>query len=228
MTKASLHWQMGATDEALATWAIAVERLRASRHAEGLCQALKTLGDVMVGLNRPAQARSYLEEAVELFAQLEDYEGAATVWSRIGHVHEELGDYPAAMAAWGKGRTICQRLANASLELEIVEGMARFTRVQVPEPSLALQYYREAVALARAAGLRDREGEIRNTTAIVEWERGRYAEALEEYYRSEECFREAGEPAKIGLILNSIGVTLHKLGRLEAASSQLRAAVKHN
>lgn len=228
MTKASLHWQMGATDEALETWAVALDRLRSSRHAEGLAQALRTLGDVLIGLNRPDEARPHFEEAVGLFAQLEDYEGAADLWKRIGHVHEQLGNYPEAMAAWGKGRIICQQLENAGLELDIVTAMARFTRSQVPEPSLSLQYYREAVTSAKAAGRIDREGEIRNTTAIIEWERGRYADALEEYERAYECFREAGESAKLGLILNSIGVTLHKLGRLDEAASRLRAAVKHN
>ena len=99
MTKASLLWQLGRTDEALDTWQLAVSQLRSCRHAEGLSQALKTLSDVLIGLDRPAEAEPYLEEAVDLFVQLEDMEGAASIWQRLGRVREQLGKYREAMAA---------------------------------------------------------------------------------------------------------------------------------
>jgi tetratricopeptide (TPR) repeat protein len=113
-------------------------------------------------------------------------------------------------------------------ELEIVEQMARFTRKQVPEPSLALQYYREAMTTARSIGDVAKEGDLHNTMGIIEWERENFTNALDHYERALGLLQQQEETADIGLIRTGIGVTLHKLGRTDEAIDRLQDAVRHN
>ena len=225
---ALIYWERGDTEKALQTWEEAVRVLRKAQHAAGLSQTTRTLGEVLIGLDRHQEALPYLQEAATLFARLEDRQAEARVWNNIGTVFEREGDYPDAMAAWGKGRTLSQQITDSALELDIVESMARLTRRDVPEPSLALQYYREALALAEATDGTAKEGELRNTMAIIEWERGNYQESLQHYERALEIFQACDETSNVGHILNSIGVTLHKLGRVDDAIERLEAAVRHN
>ena len=55
-----------------ATYRQAIELSRRARHAEGLAQALRTLGEVLFELGRHEEALPCLAEAAEFFAQLED------------------------------------------------------------------------------------------------------------------------------------------------------------
>jgi tetratricopeptide (TPR) repeat protein len=60
---------------------------------------------------------------------------------------------------------------------------------------------------------------------IVEWGRQNYREALEHYRSAFEIFQNLGDIVHAGLISNSLGVTLHKLGRLKQAASMLQGAL---
>ena len=59
-------------EAALETYRAAVDLSRRARHAEGLVQSLRMLGNALLGLARYDEARPCLEEAAQLFAQLED------------------------------------------------------------------------------------------------------------------------------------------------------------
>jgi tetratricopeptide (TPR) repeat protein/class 3 adenylate cyclase len=225
---ANIEWQQGNTEEAIQTYERAVRMLRRTRHAEGLSHSLRTLADILVGLQRHGEALPHLREAAELCATMEDRQTEAQLWLSIGEVHEQAGDYPEAMTAWGKGRTLAQQAEDTAIELEILQQMALFTRNQVPEPSLALQYYREALAVARSANDAAKEGDLCNTMGIMEWERGNFSDALQHYERALALLQDQEETADAGLVLTSIGVTLHKLGRMDEATERLSQAVQHN
>jgi tetratricopeptide (TPR) repeat protein len=225
---AHILWQQGRTEEAIQTYDKAVRMLRRTRHAEGLSHSLRTLADILLGLQRHEEALPHLEEAAELCHLMEDRQTEAQLWSRIGEVHEKAANYPEAMAAWGKGRALSQQIDDPAMELEILEQMARFTRKQVPEPSLALQYYREALAIAQSTEDSAKESDLRNTMGIIEWERDNFGDALQHYERALEILQQQEESADAGLVLTSIGVTLHKLGRMDEAIDRLEHAVRHN
>jgi len=159
---------------------------------------------------------------------MEDRQTEAQLWSGIGEVHEKAANYPEAMAAWGKGRTISHQIDDPTMELEILEQMARFTRSQIPEPSLALQYYREALAIVQSTEDRAKESDLHNTMGIIEWERGNFGDALQHYEQALEALQLQEDSADAGLVLTSIGVTLHKLGRMDEAIDRLEHALRHN
>jgi tetratricopeptide (TPR) repeat protein len=225
---ANILWQQGRTEEAIQTYEKAVRILRRTRHAEGLSHSLRTLADILVGLHRHSEALPHLEEAADLCALMEDRQTEAQLWSSIGDAHQQDGAYPDAMAAWGKGRTLSRQIADPAMELEFLEQMARFTRSQIPEPSLALQYYREALAIAQSIEDHTKVGDLRNTMGIIEWERENFDDALQHYEQALEALRLQEDSADTGLVLTSIGVTLHRLGRMEEAMSRLEHAIQHN
>ena len=74
-----------------ATYQQAIELSRRARHAEGLAQSLRTLGEVLFELGRHEEALPYLAEAAELFAQLEDAAAEADLWNRAAAAHERTG-----------------------------------------------------------------------------------------------------------------------------------------
>jgi tetratricopeptide (TPR) repeat protein len=86
----------------------------------------------------------------------------------------------------------------------------------------------DAADLAARISDESRQGRLRNTVGILEWQRGSYHSALEQYEKALDLFRRAGDQEGEGIIVNSIGVTLHKLDRLEEAALWLRGAVQQH
>ncbi|MGH7632305.1 MAG: AAA family ATPase, partial [Gemmatimonadaceae bacterium] len=140
--------QAGRIDESLAHYRSAVELTRGANFVPGLAQSLSMLGTLLLGLGRNAEARGHLEEAAQLFAQLKDRQAEARLWTDVARV-DELAHHDAnALACWSRARALRRELRDRAGELVAVEGLARVTRRHVSEPSFALSYYVEAVALA--------------------------------------------------------------------------------
>jgi tetratricopeptide (TPR) repeat protein len=191
----------------------------------GLVQALRMLGEVLLGIGRRTEALAPLEEAIVLFAQLKDRSGEAAVWCRLAAVHEGEGRDAEAMTSWAKARALRQLAGDAAGELEALEGLGRATRRHLAEPALALGYHRDALELAVALADTRAEGRIRNVIGILEWSRGAYGEALVQYERALSVFRSLGDDAGVGLMLNSLGATLKAMHRLQEARGHLREAL---
>ena len=225
---AHAYLQQGKVEESLQLYKKAVDLGRKVKHAVGLSQSLRIFGGVLHGLGRHGEALPYLQEAAELFAQLEDRDTEALMWSRMASAHEEAENYSEALAAWGRARTLHQQTGKDAGELEALEGIARVTRRHVAEPSLALGYYREALDLAQALENRTAEGRLRNTMGILQWHRNEYEKALAHYERALALFQDLGDRIHEGLMLNSLGVTLKKLGRQGEAAARLEAAIALN
>jgi tetratricopeptide (TPR) repeat protein/class 3 adenylate cyclase len=222
---AHVHLQQGDVEESLRYYRQAVDLTRRAKYAPGLAQSLRILGEVLVGLERREEALPYLLEAAGVFAQLRDSETEALIWSMIAGVHQEARNHAEAMAAWGKARMLRREANDLPGELEALEGLAQVTRRQVAEPSLALGYHREALELAEALEDQDAEGRLRNTLGILEWNRGEYAQALQQYERAYALFHGLGDQVHAGLMLNSVGITLKALGRLDEARRRFEEAV---
>jgi predicted ATPase/class 3 adenylate cyclase len=221
---AHIYLQHGRVEESIAFYREAVELTRKAKFIPGLAQALRFLGEVLLGLRREAEALAPLVEAAGLFAQLRDPATEAVLWTEVATVREHRGELGGALAAWGKARALHGQAGVQSRELEALEGLARVTRRHIPETSLALGYYGEALALAERLGELAAAGRLRNTMGIIEWERGRYHEAQAQYQAGLDIFRAQGDLANVALVLASLGVTLDALGRWVEARRCLEEA----
>jgi class 3 adenylate cyclase/tetratricopeptide (TPR) repeat protein len=223
---AHIRLQQGRVDEALATYRLAVEMNRKARHADGCAHVNRSLGEVLVGLGRDAEALPHLREAAALFAQLEDTPNEAVMWRRVAAVHERLGYPEEAGTAWSRARELARAVADIAGEAEAVEGIARAERkLSVAVPAV-VAHYEEALALVMRLGHPKRELAIRNALGIVHWQSGNYGEAVRHFEAALRLCREQGDRVHEGLVLNCLGVTLHRLRRWDEARTILAESVQ--
>jgi predicted ATPase/DNA-binding CsgD family transcriptional regulator len=89
-------------EESVALW-------RELKDEEGLAQALRILGHVMLGQGDPTVARSLGEESVELFRKTDDAFGLATSLATLGLIALIQRDYAAARVSLEESVAICRR-----------------------------------------------------------------------------------------------------------------------
>jgi tetratricopeptide (TPR) repeat protein len=183
------------------------------------------LSELTFTLGRDDEALPLLQEAAQLFGQLEDRDSEALMSRHIAVVYERNGR-PEALAAWERARTLAVASGDPRGELDAVEGVARVTRSTLPAEAAAR--YEDALALAARLGDNARAAAIRNTLGILAWEAGAYAAALGHYEAALAIARELGDRVHEGLALNSIGVTLARLHRYEEARTALEDALAVN
>lgn len=222
---AHLCLQQGRLEEALAYYRQAVEMGRKARYTPGLSQALRMLGEVLLGLGREAEALPHLAEAAGLFAQLEDAGAEAGLWRDAARARERLGEAGDALAAWRRAADLYRGLGDAEAEVEAMEGVARASRrAGLPAPEIR-DAYLHALARAEAIGATAARARLLNGLGIMAWEARDHAEALRRYGDALAIFRQLGDPGGTGLMLNSIAVTLKTMGRRDEARRRLEEAL---
>ena len=223
---AHIQLQQGRVEEALATSREAVELNRKARYADGSALANRTLGEILLGLERHSDALPHLREAATLYAQVQDRENEVLMQRRIAGALESLKQPAAAQALWARLRDTY--LANDDLAhaAEATEGMARTGRMLAQGGDDPVRHYEEAIRLAVKQGDRARELTVRNSLGIVYWERGAYGEAVRQYEVALRICRETGDRVHEGLVLNSLGASLQRLQRFDEARTVLGDAVR--
>jgi tetratricopeptide (TPR) repeat protein/class 3 adenylate cyclase/tRNA A-37 threonylcarbamoyl transferase component Bud32 len=224
---AHLQLQRGDIEGALQTYRQAVDLSRRARHAEGLAQSLRVLGDVLFGLQRYDEAISAMVEAEGVVSQLEDDEGQALLWQRLAQASERAARPAEAESYWELVRQRCEQAGDAPGEALALEGIARAAR-QRGGIDVAISHYERAVGRAVAGGDTAREVTLRNTLGLLRWEEGRYTEALRQYEAALRLCRELEDRVHEGLVLNSLGATLLKLRRYDEARTALEDAARVN
>ncbi|MBA3231198.1 MAG: tetratricopeptide repeat protein [Acidobacteria bacterium] len=226
-TIAHITLQQGRIEDAVGIYERAVELSRRARHAEGLAQGLRLLGELQFGLGRYAQAVQHLAESAALFGQLEDRVSEAQAWTQVAIGRERLGLWEEADGIWSTVRRLRQALADRAGELDALEGLGRAARQRGDLPAAASRC-EDALTLAVSLGSSARQASLHNTLGILDWEQGRYNEALARYERGLRLCREAGDRPHEGVMLNSMGVTLARLHRHEEARTVLEDSVALN
>jgi tetratricopeptide (TPR) repeat protein/class 3 adenylate cyclase len=225
---AHIELQQGRIDAAIRTYRQAIELSRRARHAEGLAQSLRTLGEVLFGLDRHDDALPSLVEAAALFAQLEDAVAEADMWRHAATARERTGLHAESLDAWRRVQSLCRRIGDSQGVLEALEGIARSTRQIHGAGETSVSAFEAALDMASTLGAWRRAIACRNTLGILEWARDRYAEALTHYEAALLLAREQSDPVQEGVILNSLGVTLSRLNRPEEARTVLEESVTLN
>ncbi len=222
-----IQLQRGHIEEGLATYRRAADLSRHARHADGLAQALRALGEVLVGLRRFEEAVPYLAEAAEIVAQLEDRHTETHLWQRLATAHEQCGRPAEAGDFWKLVQQRCEGSGDFRGEALALEGIARCARARGVGHS-AIDLYEHALHRAVTANDAERESTLRNTLGLLRWEDGSYAEALRQYEAALRLCRERRDRVHEGLILNSLGATLQKLQRHDEARTALEEAARLN
>jgi predicted ATPase len=225
---AHIELQNGQIDAAIATYRHAIDLSRRARHAVGLAQSLRTLGEVLFELGRHEEALPCLAEAAGLFARLEDGASEADMWARAAAARERVGLHAESLDAWNRVHLFARETGDSAGQLNALEGMARALRHVHGATDESVAAFAAALDLASTLGEWGRAIACRNTLGILEWTRGRFADALAHYEAALRLARERADSKQEGLILNSVGVTLSKLNRVEEARTVLEESVALN
>ncbi len=226
-TIAHIKLEQGRVEESLATYREAIDLSRRARHGDGLAQTLRAVGEVLFGLGRCYEAVPNLQEAAELFGQLEDRETQTMIWQRTAMAHERCDQFAEAEEVWKRVRERCAEDDDNMGETLALEGLARCARRRGVR-SVAMEEYETALTHAIHAGQREREVTLRNTLGLLRWEDGAFTEALRHYEAALRLCRELEDRVHEGLILNSLGATLHRLRRYDEARTSLEEAARVN
>ncbi len=224
---AHIQLHAGDVEQALATYRQGVDLSRRARHADGLAQVVRALGEVLFGLGRYDEALPLLHEAADVFAQLEDRDTETLLWQRIATAYERQGEPFAAELQWEAVRVRCEGAGDHGGESIAIEGLARCARERGAR-STAIAHYERALARTVSVGALEREVTLRNTLGLMRWEDGEYVEALRQYEAALRLCRELEDRIHEGLILNSLGATLLKLRRYDEACTALEEAAAVN
>ncbi|WP_428264782.1 ATP-binding protein [Haliangium sp.] len=229
---AALRWSRGEYNESLRLSEEVVRMTREAGYGHGLCHALRTLGEHLIARGRHGRAVPLLVEGAELFAALGDRRGEAELLATLAAIYEDPLDEPEqAYDAWRRAGTLLARSREPEAALAALVQAARVARDLMSASDLAdpPARAREATDAALALGAEfvasARKGELFNTLGILAWRGGDYEQALRCYRHARDGFQAAGAHGHEGLILNSIGVTLHKLGRIDEARDRLNEAI---
>jgi tetratricopeptide (TPR) repeat protein len=225
--------QQGRVEDSLDFYRHAVDTARPARFTPGLSQSLRMLGEVLLGLGREQEALPCLVEAADLFAQLEDRASEAGLWRAIARVHERIGTASQALTAWQRVAALHDSAAadlNGAVDdgapyLEALIGIALAGRRAGLPPEEVRNAHLEALEHAIQAGARGVQGRLLNNLGIMAWERSDYDEALMRYADALAIYRELRDDAGLGLMLNSVAVTLKAMGRHEDARDRLEESL---
>ena len=217
--------QQGRVEESLVFYRQAVDMGRRARYTPGLSQSLRILGEVLIGLGRDAEALPCLTEAADLFAQLEDRVSEAGLWRAIARAHDRSGSAADSLSAWQRVAGLQPAGADDEVQLEVRIGIALAAgRAGLP-PDEARAAQLAALEHAVRAGARVAQGRLLNNLGIMAWERADYDEALERFDDAAALYRDLDDGRGLGLMLNSVAVTLKAMGRHEDARTRLEESL---
>jgi tetratricopeptide (TPR) repeat protein len=205
---------------------------RRARHAEGLAQALRMLGEMLFGLRRHEEALPLLEEAAQLFAQLEDPAAEVAMCRRTLAIRNALG-----IREWTHGR-YAEALTHYEAALRLVRAQGDRVREGLILNSLGvtlpkLHRFDEARAALDASVALNRETGERLLEAHALAALGQLSRTLEQPDRAAQYFgqslelrRAVGDRAGEGWMLHRIAEARAALGDHETARDAADAAAR--
>ena len=225
---ASIYFEQGRSEESLKICRDSIDLNRKKHYADGLAQSLRLGSEQLHTMNRLPEALPCCTEAADLFEQLGDLQSGAQMRSRAAEICEKTGMISPAVEQARKALTLYHSMKDPVQELQTEITLARLIRLQSGATPECLELYEHALNLAAESKNIERLGSIHNTLGIIRWEQQEYETALRHYLTARQVFQELGDRVHEGLMLNSIGVCLHKLNRLTEAYETLNSAIEVN
>lgn len=212
-----IQLQQGRVEEALESYRDVLRLNRLASFVEGIALGCRSLGEVLVGLERHEESVAYPHESATRFAQIEDHRSEALMWRRLAGVHEHRGAPEQARAAWMKARELHQKHTSRSYEAETsLNKLRRWDE--------ALTTLTDAVRVKTASGEQALLGHALSALADVCIGRGRFHESLE-YLQSAMTIRLAmGDRRGEGWLLERKARVHRALGNHAEAASATQSA----
>jgi tetratricopeptide (TPR) repeat protein len=218
---ANLLLERGEIEQALDLFSRAVELSRQSRYAFGLAHNLRGLAKVLVGIGRADEALPYVREVADLARWLGDRDAAIAMLTEAAPLLERRAQYDEAAQSWQRLLDLTREDAAHPFAVDALTGLARAAE-HAGHVDRALRFLQGA--LPRCDD--ERRGRVLNEIGIREWSRNQFESALDVFRQALVEFERLDQPEHAGLMLNSMGACLLRLGRADEAKSMLDRAMR--
>jgi class 3 adenylate cyclase/predicted ATPase len=223
---AELHVERGDLEDAVSLSKEVVRITREIKYGHGLTYAVRSLADLLVAMRRDTEAMPYLQESIVLFAKLQETAQECEARGKLANLYELRGELGQALEMRLTERALCQKIGNEPQELVCLQALARLSRRQ--DPIACVAYWREALRLAKNLSDEQSAANLLNSLAVFYFSQKQFGEALSHYQQAQPLYQKLGDPAKLGLLQNSICATLLRLNRFDEAVTASQAAALFN
>lgn len=198
---------LGRLDDAAKTYAESIRRAEKLKDYRQVAVGKGQLATVSMLQKNYAEALAEYQGALAFFEKQDEPEAVAGIWYQIGMVHQEVGDYESAEAAYRRSLEIETQSGNKVGQARSLGQLGNFYVSELNRPEEAVTFYRQAADVYVEIGDLRYEGFSRNGIANTLRQLKRYEEARAEIMRAIECANQIGlasEPWKTFNILRQI------------------------
>jgi CHAT domain-containing protein/tetratricopeptide (TPR) repeat protein len=212
---ASAQRAMGQIDDALASYAEALELHETLAELKGQGRSLSGIGVTYYSAGELELARQYLERALPLRHLANDGRGEVATLRYLGAIHLEQGNVDAAIAAHREAATLATSPADRSrVQVLLGRDFARANRTSDALRALAL-----AIELAESAGAHSVLADALMERGALQRATGEYADANSDLVRAQALYDELG-------IIGGAARVRYELAGLEFAMDRLSEAAE--
>ncbi len=186
------------------------------RYAAGKAEALRSLGEYHFKMGQAVEAGNYLEEALDLFENLDNLRSIAITLTNLGIVYGHLDQFQEARDFHERSIDQFRSLEDPAGEVHAMNNLAQID-VKLGNFDGALNTFHQCLTKRRAANDLQGEAFALNNIGMVYHRQQRYDQALEAFYKSLALKEEQGDQYSTANTLINIGEALLAKGQpLEA------------
>jgi tetratricopeptide (TPR) repeat protein len=215
----------GRVDEAEGRLIALLEKTQEAGFQSLYCQALGSLGDLLLRTGRANEARPIFCRAIDGFDELGNVDAVAETRRRMGLVHHVQGRYQAALSDYEDALGLARQVGALAVARRSLGSIANL-HSETGEYKLALAFFSEAIASSNEDDDRRMVNSFIANTGLVHYRLGQYPAALAHYQRSLALARELGDWPGVGHDLGSIGLVHLERGLPERALAFFVEALK--
>lgn len=182
------------------------------------------LGSVYSELYDFDNARINLEQALNIYTQLEDDEGIASTYNSMGGMYQRMSLFDNAQECFFKALPLYRRAGNMN-GVASVKNNIGIIHKQLDNLDLALDYYYQSMEIYNQEGSLERGyASVLNNIGIIFFEKGEYETSLDYYKRALESYESMGDVQGIATASHNTGMLHARLGNYsEALKSYMRS-----
>jgi tetratricopeptide (TPR) repeat protein/DNA-binding CsgD family transcriptional regulator len=202
----------------------AIEKKRGEAGAENYANRLGDIGYCYYMMEQPLKALGYLQESLQLSVRGGFDRQAASMYSNIGSIYTEWGDYSKGLLNNQMALVIDKRSGDQGQVSTDLNNIGKIYE-QWGKYDLAVKYYLEALEIAKNTGNQNMIAVRLNNLGIVYKAWKKYQEALVYFNEALEIDRSAGNMEKVGKRLAYIGATYLAMGNYVQCLDYLNQAL---
>ncbi|GIG92283.1 AfsR/SARP family transcriptional regulator [Plantactinospora endophytica] len=206
------------------THEIALAAARQADNRLGQAAMLYSTGSLSIVEQRFGDARSELENALELFQAVGDDKGQALAVRNLAFLDRMGGDLDRASRRYEHALEVFRRDGDLVAAAYVLHSLAQ-VRLEGGRLDAAKQMLTEALALSRRAGSRRVEAQVLHRFGGLHQEQGSYTEAVEVFGQALEAVRDIGDPVGEAYVLHGLGAVHLGQKAFEAAGAAFEEAL---